>query len=206
MSKKMLGPYTQSYMPLGDLHIQFYHGQAVHSFERNLNLKTATSHVEYKIGEVKYTREMFSSYPDQIIVIRLHTSKPGYLHFTASLGSSLMFQTTSNQDQLILRGICPEHVDPSYYNTNKPIIYGDPVTTEAITFEGRLGVKTEDGSVKVDHNGIHIMGATTVTLYLVIEPSFEVFEDGKNISVKKMANNRVSFETMAGKNYLVKRI
>ncbi|WP_307311753.1 glycoside hydrolase family 95 protein [Neobacillus driksii] len=188
LSKKMLGPYTQSYLPLGDLYIHFQHGGSVQSYERNLDLKTGTSHVEYVMDDVTYTREMFASYPDQIIVIRLQSSKPECLHFTASLGSSLRFQTTSEQDQFILRGTCPEHVDPNYYHTDQPVRYGDPETTDAMQFEGRLGVKTEDGTVTVDQSGLHVNAATTVTLYFSAATSFNGFDksparEGKNPSI-----------------------
>jgi alpha-L-fucosidase 2 len=192
LCRKMLGPYTQSYLPLGDLYIHFHHGESVQSYERSLNVKTGTSHVEYVMDDVTYTREMFASYPDQVIVIRLQTSKPGSLYFTARLGSPLRFQTASEQDQLILRGICPEHVDPNYYHTEQPVVYGDPGTTDAMTFEGRLGVKTEDGSVKVDQSGLHVNAATTVTLYFSAATSFNGFDkspgkEGKNPSISAKA-------------------
>lgn len=188
LCRKMLGPYTQSYLPLGDLYIHFHHGEGVQSYERNLHLETGTSHVKYVIDDVTYTREMFASYPDQMIVIRLQTSKPGSLHFTARLSSLLKFQTSSEQDQLILKGICPEHVDPNYYHTDQPVRYGDPETTDAIQFEGRLAVKTEDGTVMVDQSGLHVNAATTVTLYFSAATSFNGFDksprkEGKNPSI-----------------------
>ena len=36
---------------------------------------------------VTFTREVFASQPDQVIVIRLHADKPGALAFSARLGS-----------------------------------------------------------------------------------------------------------------------
>jgi len=175
LTREMMGPYTQSYMPLGDLYIQFHHGETVSSFERSLNIKTGTSHVEYKIGDVHYTREMFASYPDQMIAIRLRTSKPGRLNFTASFGSALKFQTAPDDELFVLSGISPEHIDPTYYNTDNPVVYGDPDTTNAMKFEGRLGVKTEDGSVIIDHNGLHVTAATTATLFFSAATSFNGF-------------------------------
>lgn len=188
LCKKMLGPYTQSYLPLGDLRLHFHHGENVQCYERGLDLKTGSSYVEYVIDDVTYTREMFASYPDQVIVITLQASKPGRLNFTAKLDSSLRFQTTSEQDQLILQGICPEHVDPNYYHTDQPVVYGDPETTDAIKYEGRLGVKTEDGFVKVNGDGLHVTSASTVTLYFSAATSFNGFDksparESKNPSI-----------------------
>ncbi|MBY0145039.1 glycosyl hydrolase family 95 catalytic domain-containing protein [Neobacillus niacini] len=192
LCKEMLGPYTQSYLPLGDLYIHFHHGENIQSYERGLDLKTGTSYVEYVIDDVTYTREIFASYPDQVIVITLHASQPGRLDFTAELDSSLRFQTTFEQDQLILQGICPEHVDPNYYHTDQPVVYGDPDSTDAIRYEGRLGVKTENGSVKVNEDSLHVTSASTVTLYFSAATSFNGFDksparEGKNPSIAAKA-------------------
>lgn len=192
LCREMMGPYTQSYLPLGDLYLQFYHEEPERSFERTLDLETGTGHVEYMIGDVHYTREIFASFPDQVIAIRLKTSKQGFLNFSASLGSSLKFKTTHEKENFVLSGICPEHVDPSYYKTDNPIKYGDPDTTEAMSFEGRLGVKAEDGSIHLDQDGIHVSGATTVTLYFSAATSFNGFnkspgKEGKDPSLAAKA-------------------
>ncbi|ULT56729.1 glycoside hydrolase family 95 protein [Neobacillus drentensis] len=188
----MMGPYTQSYLPLGDLHLQFYHGDTFHSYERSLNLQSGTVHVDYKVGNVHYTREMFASFPDQAMAIRLTASKPGFLHFSVNLGSSLKFTTAPDQDQFVLSGICPEHVDPSYYHSDDPIQYGDPDKTEAIKFEGRIGVNAEDGCMHVDQDGLHVTEATTVTLHFSAATSFNGYDkspglDGKDPSLAAKA-------------------
>jgi alpha-L-fucosidase 2 len=186
-SKEMMGPYNQSYMPLGDLYIKFRHGGIVRSYERSLDLQSALARVEYQIGDVAYSREMFASYPDQVIVIRLQASRPGALNFTARLESQLRYQTVPANEQLILKGICPEHVDPNYYHTGNPVIYGEPETTEAMRFEGRLGIRIEGGVFRIDHDGLHVDGAETATLFVVAATSFNGFDkspgkEGKNPS------------------------
>lgn len=49
---------------------------------RDLDLETATAHVEYDYQGVRYRREYFTSYPDRALVIHLTASKPGALSFT----------------------------------------------------------------------------------------------------------------------------
>ncbi len=203
--REMMGPFTQSYLPLGDLYLQFYHGEPVRSYQRSLDLKTGTSHVEYKIGDVHYTREMFASFPDQVIAIQLKSSKQGFLSFSANLGSSLRFNTAQDKNQLVLSGTCPEHVDPNYYSTDHPIIYGDIDTSNAMKFEGRLGVNLEDGSIHIDDDGLHVTAATAVTLYFSAATSFNGHEkspgkEGKNpsLAVKKFLEKAMtkSFEEL----------
>jgi alpha-L-fucosidase 2 len=173
--KEMMGPYGQSYMPLGDLYLKFRHGQIVKSYERSLDLQAGVGRVEYKIGDVAYTREMFSSFPDQTIVVRLQANQPGKLYFTARLESSLRYETIPSSDQLVLKGISPENVDPNYYNTDNPVIYGDPENTDAMRFEGRLSVRIENGESHINHDGLHVNGATTATLFFSAATSFNGF-------------------------------
>jgi alpha-L-fucosidase 2 len=180
LSREMLGPYTQSYLPMGDLHLKFDHGDIAHSYTRSLNLADGVSKVQYQIGQVRFMREVFASHPDQAIVIRLQTSHSGMLNVHARRDSLLRFETVNDGEQLLLRGIAPEHVDPKYHSTNHPIVYGQPGTTKAIRFEGRLGVVLDDGILEVDPNGLHILGATSATLYFSAATSFSVFDHQAN--------------------------
>lgn len=176
LCREMMGPYTQSYMPLGDLHLQFDHGDHCQDYNRSLRLEDGSTRVEYRIGAVHYTREMFASHPDQLIVVRLDASQPGMLNVHAGLQSPLRHQTAYNEEHFILAGYAPENVDPNYYRTDNPIRYGDPHSTEAMRFEGRLGAVHEDGTMQVDQDGLHILGASSVTFYFSAATSFNGFD------------------------------
>ncbi len=45
-------------------------------------LDTAISHVEYTHKGVRYEREYFTSYPDEVMVIRIAASEKGAVQFT----------------------------------------------------------------------------------------------------------------------------
>lgn len=175
-SKEMMGPYNQSYMPLGDLYIKFRHGGIVRDYKRSLDLTNAISRVEYRIGQIFYSREIFASFPDQLIVMRIEASAPGPLSFTVKLDSPHPHRTGTDAKQLFMRGICPEHVDPNYHNTDHPVVYGNMETTEAMGFEGRLAIQLEGGSMTVDHDGLHVQDATAATLLFSAETGFRGFD------------------------------
>ncbi|OCT15500.1 alpha-L-fucosidase [Paenibacillus pectinilyticus] len=188
LARKMMGPYTQSYLPMGHLFLAMEHGSIHRDYNRCLDLQDGVAKVTYRIGKVIYTREMFVSHPDQVIVVRLSASEPGMLNLRASLQSDLRFDTTASESQLVLQGYAPEQVDPSYYETSQPIVYGDPATTKAMRFEVRLAAQQEGGSCKADANGLHIYGATSVTLFVSAATSFNGHDrvpghDGKDPSV-----------------------
>ncbi len=175
LARKMMGPYTQSYLPFGDLFLEFEHSNIVENYTRTLDLEKGITQIEYQMGRVKFSREMFISYPDQVAVIHLKTNQPGLLNVHARLQSSLRYQTNTNQKQLIIDGYAPERVDPNYYKTDHPVVYGEVDTTKAMKFQGRLGVTHDSGTVTVDHDGIHLLGATSATFYFSAATTFNGF-------------------------------
>src|SRR5262249_8341906 len=73
------------YQPLCDLTLRFAGHENVTAYQRDLNLDTAIARTSYRVGNTAYTREVFSSYPAQAIVIRLTASNRNKLSFTARL-------------------------------------------------------------------------------------------------------------------------
>ncbi|MUG21566.1 glycoside hydrolase family 95 protein [Paenibacillus macerans] len=72
------------YLPLGDLLLSFAdHEQPAQDYMRELDLENGVSRISYRIGEVRYTRELFASYPDQAIVIRVSADKEKAISFKA---------------------------------------------------------------------------------------------------------------------------
>jgi len=176
-----MGPYTQSYLPLGDLQIRFYHGNWASDYCRELDLSSGVARTSYRIGEVRYERETFASFPDQVLVIRLSASKPGLLRFRARLDSPLRSVQEPAGEALLLRGYCPERVDPNYYDTDEPIRYGDPERTTAMRFEGRLQVRLDGpGTWRIDRQGLHVEGAERCTLLFGAATSFDGYDRAPN--------------------------
>ena len=70
--KKMQGLYSESYMPLGDLIIkQNFDGAQPSAYYRDLNIQDALSMTKFTVNGTEFKREIFSSAPDQVIVVRL---------------------------------------------------------------------------------------------------------------------------------------
>jgi len=70
--------HTGGYQPFGDLYIQFGHTDFT-NYRRELDIRRAVQTVTYESGGVKFTREYFASYPDQVLVFRFTADKPGAL-------------------------------------------------------------------------------------------------------------------------------
>ncbi|MBS4197403.1 glycoside hydrolase family 95 protein [Lederbergia citri] len=176
-TKNMFGPYSQSYMPLGNIKIQYLHGDIAQEYERTLNIEEAISSVKYIVGGVEYRREAFISHPHQVLVIRLAGSIKNSLNVHITLDSPLKYRISNSEAHVILQGICPEKCEPNYYHDNElPIVYGEFEETDAIHFEGRLGTTVGDGKVSSENGILSITNATTVILYFSVATSFNGYD------------------------------
>ena len=85
LAKKMQGPYNQSYQPLGDLLLDFDVPGQVEGYRRELDLDRAVATSTFRAGGALHTREVFASFPDQVVVLRVSADRPGQVSFTARL-------------------------------------------------------------------------------------------------------------------------
>lgn len=66
-----------SYQCLANLYINLPEHEKPSNYSRDLDLSTATSHVNYTAGGVNYQREYLASNPAQLIVVHLTADKTG---------------------------------------------------------------------------------------------------------------------------------
>ena len=185
LTKKMQGPYNQSFQPLGNLHLKFAASKTA-DYRRELDLDTALASVTYTADGVNHQREIFSSAPSQCLVVRLTAPK---LNFSISLDCPLKFEvTTEGSNTLVLRSKAPKHVDPNYLrNTKDPVIFS-PVDGQGMRFEIRLRATTEGGSVRANGSELQITGAKAVTLLLVSVTGFRSYDKSPDLSVESLSS------------------
>ncbi len=94
------------YQPFGDLRLRFPAQATATHYRRELDLDTAVAKVSYRVGDVTYVREAFSSFPDQVIVYRVTADRRGSVSFTATMDSPHKSAQTAvrNRNQLALFG------------------------------------------------------------------------------------------------------
>ena len=86
--QKLMGRprHLQAYQPLGDLRLVLEGHEHPTDYRRELDLDRAVVRVRYRIGDTTFTREVFSSAPDQSIVVRLTSEGPARLRFAVTPG------------------------------------------------------------------------------------------------------------------------
>jgi len=82
------------YQSAGDLFINFDHGDDVSDYKRELCLDNAVHTVSYTANGVRYTRETFASFPDDVIVIRISADKPASVSFSCLMARELFYDRT----------------------------------------------------------------------------------------------------------------
>jgi len=98
-AKTMMGQPAEQmkYQPLGNLYLDFPGHTEVADYRRQLDLDTAIARVSYRVGDTTFQREIFATYPDNVIVIRLSADGPCALRFHARLDGVTNTETPGDE-------------------------------------------------------------------------------------------------------------
>ncbi|MEZ4711684.1 MAG: glycoside hydrolase family 95 protein [Caldilineaceae bacterium] len=212
LAKGLQGVFTQSYMPLGDLLLEFAGHDAAVEYQRELDLDSAIAVTRYTVEGMTFTREVLASAPDQALVVHITADQPGCINLTARLASPLRHQLRADgAATVVLAGHCPLHVEPSYRANIEPaIVYaGDPQCAqygvdphEGMRFEAHLRAVAAGGHVQTDAQGVHVENADRVTLYLTAATSFNGYDKSPGLEgVDPAPLARKALDAVAGKSY-----
>jgi len=75
----------QMFQPVGNLLLSFPGHEGYTNYYRELDIENAVTSTSYTVDGVKYIREVFASFPSNVIVVRLTSDKAGALSFNLSL-------------------------------------------------------------------------------------------------------------------------
>ena len=138
-----------SYQGLGDLNFEFAPLTGTPTaYRRWLDIGEAVAGVSFKVGEDTWTRELFSSAPDQAIVMRIACTRKGAVGFEAKL-SRIQFAETkqTGPDTLTMTGT----------SVGLP---GD------LKYEAQVRVLTKGGSVSAAGDKIAVKDADEATILI----------------------------------------
>lgn len=93
------------YQVVGNLKISFDGHENYTNYQRELDIEKAVITSRYRVSGVNYKTEAYSSFPDQVIVVRIAADKPGSISFSASMDRPVNATVaTRGNDQLLLSG------------------------------------------------------------------------------------------------------
>ena len=151
------------YQTAGSLLLDFPGHRNVSDFYRDLDLATATATVGYAVDGIRYKREMFTSFSDQVAVVRLTASERRRISFRISFATPMQNYrvTTQGNDRLLIDGRTDGH------ETN-------PGQVEYRTV---AEISPEGGTTVADSAGITVTGADAVTILVSIATNFNDYKD-----------------------------
>jgi len=150
-------PSVQTYQAMARLHVRFEGHDAVEDYRRELDMSSAIARVTYRIGDARFSREVFASCPDQVVVMRVTCDRPGRITLNAGLSSlhKSAVGRVAGPGTLLLEG-----------GVNEP----NPEIPSRMKWQGRIRVQAEGGTVRnvSDASGhwVRVEKADAVTILL----------------------------------------
>lgn len=193
--RKILGRPVeqQKYQSIGELRLFYENQKEVSNYKRWLDLKTGVTCVQYTVDGVTFRREVFSSAPDQLIVVRLTADKPGSITCKAQLRGQ--------------RNNAHSNYATDYFEMDAVGQDGQMVNGKSADYMGvegklryRVQLKTilDGGNIEAQDDYLAISNANTVTFYLVAATNFVNYKDVSANQVERVNNYLMKLE---GKSY-----
>ncbi|MBL3657200.1 glycoside hydrolase family 95 protein [Fulvivirga sediminis] len=150
------------YQVLGNLKLNFENHDSYKDYKRELDISRAITTSSYEANGVKYKTEVFSSFPDQVIAMRITADKKGAINFSANLDRPAEVQVTATSNQeLIMTGTTSDH---------EGVVGGVKFTTI-------VKIITENGQVRPKNGALQVSNADAVTLYISAGTNFINYKD-----------------------------
>lgn len=178
MKEFMSIPLRQmEYQPFGDLYIDFPGHKAYNNYHRELDISDAICKTSYSVNGVNYQREIFASYPDQVIAIKITSDKAKSLTFSMNLNS--------------------EHEEKSVVTDGNNQTLSVAVKDGVLKGAARIVVDT-DGEISTENNKISVSGARSAIIWLSANTNFKNYKD---VSIDPLASLANTFENIHGKSF-----
>lgn len=195
LSESMMGKpkLLMPYQPFCDVRLHFPGHEQTTEYHRELNLNEALAETTYKVGTTSFRREIFVSYPDQVLVVRLTASQPGQLTFSVSMDSPQAGTAVESKSSntLQLTGQIQPRQNPARSWTGS---WEQP----GMKFAAVLNVMTDGGSVRSAGNRLEISAANSVTLLFSNATSFKNYRD---ISGDAVTNAQMFLQRASKQSY-----
>jgi alpha-L-fucosidase 2 len=159
-------PHSQAaYQTIGELDLDFgdlIRTRAPSEYRRQLDLTRAVETVSYRVGDVGFTRELFSSAADQVMVMSISADRPGSVAFTATFDTPYRDREVSAEgDELILKGTSGH--------------FGD--IPGQVKHETVVRFVNDGGTVLGSRESMIVSGANSVTLVITIRTNYVNYHD-----------------------------
>ena len=163
INEKFISKTSQGmpYQTAGNLKLTFPEHEEYSDYYRELDIEKAIATTTYIVDDVKYKMQVFSSFPEQVIMIQISADHPGSLNFSATLDRPSEYDLNTTNNELILSGITSSHEG----------------VKGAVKFEVRSRILTDGGSMSAGDSSLVITDANEATIFVSIASNFKKYND-----------------------------
>ena len=151
------------YQTLGDLLLRFEGSGAASDYRRSLDLDRARTTVEYRAGGTRFSRTVFASAIDQVIVMRIAGDRPGQVSFSFTLRREADASVTADGSETVVlsgRALPPR----TERQKDEP--------PAGVDFTGMVRAVASGGRVRAAEGSVFVEGANEATLFIAAATSF----------------------------------
>ena len=150
------------YQMLGELQIDFDYQIAANvrpffgNYHRELNLENAMASTAFQLKDVQYKREYFTSFDDDVSIIRLSADQAGKINFKLGLSRPERSETRVKDMELQLSGQLDNGIDG-----------------KGMRYLSRVKVILQGGTLITEGNSLVVKDASTVMIYIASATDFK---------------------------------
>ena len=184
------------YETVGNLRLNFKNQENYSNYYRELDVENAINTTKYTVDGVEYQREIFTSFTDQVIVMKLTANKKGKISFSASMDRPKPAKVNTfveGNNVLVMTGFGSD-------NKNKRLPKSTPAIKGEVEFDSRVKIVPEGGKLTALNNKLEVEHADGVTLYISIATNFVNYKDVSADAHKRAANYLAKAEKKAYKD------
>lgn len=162
VNRDMHGHWSEAYLPLGNLIIE-YSNAPKSNYRRSLDISKGIALTE----AAGFRQTVFVSYPAQLMAVNIHCDYA--VSFKVRLESPLKSNTESIEDSLVMTGQAPEICMPPYYNQETSVFQG----SKGIKFCAAVKVI---GNARFENDCIIVSDRQDTTLLISLATSYKDFQ------------------------------
>ncbi len=164
VNQKFISKTSQGmpYQTVGSLRLMFPGHEQYADYYRELDIANAVETTRYTVDGVQYESQAFASLPDQVIVVRISSNKPGSIHFSASMDRPAAVKiSTKGDNTLIMSGVT-----------------GDCDSVQGrVQFQAQVEIRADGGAVHATDTALAVTNANSATLFISIASSVKNYAD-----------------------------
>jgi alpha-L-fucosidase 2 len=178
------GSQGQMFEPAGELHLSFTGHEHYTSYYRELDLRKAIIRTSYETNGIIFTREVFASLPDRVIVVHLTADKPHSISFasyytTPQPGVSV---AASASGRITFKGTTIDHEG----------------VKGMVRYKGVFDIRAKGGNINANDSSVTVKAANEVTILISIATNFNNYHDLMGDENKRVEDN---LRQVSGRSY-----